>query len=187
MVDEALHANMRNRSLLLAALITLSSLSVVIANDTVTTQDVDLSGNHTMTGNYTVSHGTTLTIKPGTTIDMQNYWMKVEGTLIANNATIMSSIQTTGLGSHNAGVWDALTITSIGSAILDNVTISNAKSCMIIDGTLTAKSLVIEDCLIGIEVDGSATIDDATISHVDHDGFRSTGNLEITAATIDDE
>ena len=42
MVDEALHANMRNRSLLLAALITLSSLSVVIANDTVTTQDVDL-------------------------------------------------------------------------------------------------------------------------------------------------
>ena len=186
MVDEALHANMRNRSLLLAALITLSSLSVVIANDTVTTQDVDLSGNHTMTGNYTVSHGTTLTIKPGTTIDMQNYWMEVEGTLIANNATIMSSIQTTGLGSHNAGVWDALTITSIGSAVLDNVTISNAKSCMIIDGTLTAKSLVIEDCLIGIEVDGSATIDDATISHVDHDGIRSTGNLDITAATIDD-
>ena len=180
MVDEALQGNMRIRSILLAALIALSSLSVVIANDTVTTQDVDLSGNHTMTGNYTVSHGTTLTIKPGTTIDMQNYWMKVDGTLIADNATIMSSIQTTGPGSHNAGVWDALTISSIGSATLDNVTISNAKSCMIVDGTLTAKSLTIEDCLIGIEVDGSANIDDVTISHVDHDGIRSTGSIDIT-------
>ena len=186
MVDETLHYNMRNRSLLLAALIALSSLSVVIANDTVTTQDVDLSGNHTMTGNYTVSHGTTLTIKSGTTIDMQNYWMKVEGTLVADNATIMSSIQTTGPGSHNAGVWDALTISSIGSATLDNVTISNAKSCMIVDGTLTAKSLAIEDCLIGIEIDGAANIDGLTISHVDHDGIRSTGNIDITAANIDD-
>ena len=89
-----------------------------------------------MTGNYTVSHGTTLTIKPGATIDMQNYWMKVDGTLIADNATIMSSIQTTGPGSTML-VWDALTISSIGSATLDNVTISNAKSCMIVDGTLT--------------------------------------------------
>ena len=186
MVDEALQGNMRIRSILLAALITLSSLSVVIANDTVTTQDVDLSGNHTMTGNYTVSHGTTLTIKPGTTIDMQNYWMKVDGTLIADNATIMSSIQTTGPGSHNAGVWDALTISSIGSATLDNVTISNAKSCMIVDGTLTAKTLTIEDCLIGIEVDGSADIDDVTISHVDHDGIRSTGSIDIMMASIDD-
>ena len=186
MVDETLHYNMRNRSLLLAALIALSSLSVVIANDTVTTQDVDLSGNHTMTGNYTVSHGTTLTIKSGTTIDMQNYWMKVEGTLVADNATIMSSIQTTGPGSHNAGVWDALTISSIGSATLDNVTISNAKSCMIVDGTLTAKSLAIEDCLIGIEIDGTANIDGLTINHVDHDGIRSTGSIDITAANIDD-
>ena len=186
MVDETLHGNMRNRSFLLAALIALSSLSVVIANDTVTTQDVDLSGNHTMTGNYTVSHGTTLTIKPGTTIDMQNYWMKVEGTLVADNATIMSSIQTTGPGSHNAGVWDAITISSIGSSILDNVTISNAKSCMIVDGTLTAKSLTIEDCLIGIEVDGSANIDGVTVSHVDHDGIRSTGSIDISMANIDD-
>ena len=129
---------------MLTAIIVISSLSTVIASDTVTTQDVELSGNQTMTGNYTVSHGTTLTIKPGTTIDMQNYWMKVEGTLVANNATIMSSIQTTSPGSHNAGVWDALTISQGGNAVLDNVTISNAKSCMIIDGSLTATSLSIE-------------------------------------------
>ena len=110
---------MRIRALVLATLLIISSTVSVIASDTVTTQDVDLSGNHNMTGNYTVSHGTTLTIKPGSTIDMQDYWMKVEGTLVADNATIMSSIQTTGAGSHNAGVWDALTITQIGSADLD--------------------------------------------------------------------
>ena len=50
---------MRLRSLFLAALMTLSVLSGVVANDTVTTQDVDISGNYVMTGNYTVSHGTT--------------------------------------------------------------------------------------------------------------------------------
>ena len=186
MVDETLPDIMRIRSLMLAAIITLSSLAVVIANDTVTTQDVELSGNHTMTGNYTVSHGTTLTIKPGTTIDMQNYWMKVEGTLLANNATIMSSIQTTGPGSHNAGVWDDLTISSIGSATLDNVTISNAKSCIIVDGDLTATSLTLEDCLIGIEVDGTATIDGLSASHIDHDGIRVTGDADLSVSDFDD-
>ena len=112
---------MRLRSLFLAAMMTVSVLSGVIANDTVTTQDVDISGNYVMTGNYTVSHGTTLTIKPGTVVDMQDYWMKVDGTLIADNVTIMSSIQTTGQGSHNAGVWDALTISQGASSSLDNV------------------------------------------------------------------
>ena len=49
MVDEALQDNMRIRSLLLAAIMTLSSLSVVVASDTITTQDVktDQLGNAT--------------------------------------------------------------------------------------------------------------------------------------------
>ena len=106
MVDDFTRPTMRSRALVLSALIVISSLSTVIASDTVTTQDVELSGNYTMTGNYTVSHGTTLTIKPGSVIDMQDYWMSVEGNLVANNVTIMSSIQTTSPGSHNAGVWD---------------------------------------------------------------------------------
>tara|TARA_B100000683_G_scaffold182627_1_gene175898 strand:- start:13724 stop:18268 length:4545 start_codon:yes stop_codon:yes gene_type:complete len=165
---------------------TLSVLSGVVANDTVTTQDVDISGNYVMTGNYTVSHGTTLTIKPGTVVDMQDYWMKVEGTLIADNATIMSSIQTTGQGSHNAGVWDALTITQGGTAILDNVTISNAKSCIIADGTLTATSLTIEDCLIGIEVAGQADISTLTIESVDNDGLRISGLATLSDVILSD-
>ena len=177
---------MRLRSLFLAALMTLSVLSGVVANDTVTTQDVDISGNYVMTGNYTVSHGTTLTIKPGTVVDMQDYWMKVEGTLIADNATIMSSIQTTGQGSHNAGVWDALTITQGGTAILDNVTISNAKSCIIADGTLTATSLTIEDCLIGIEVAGQADISTLTIESVDNDGLRISGIATLSDVIFSD-
>lgn len=177
---------MRLRSLFLAALMTLSVLSGVVANDTVTTQDVDISGNYVMTGNYTVSHGTTLTIKPGTVIDMQDYWMKVEGTLVADNATIMSSIQTSGQGSHNAGVWDALTISQGGTAILDNVTISNAKSCIIADGTLTATSLMIEDCLIGIEVAGQADISTLTIESVDNDGLRISGLATLSDVVLTD-
>lgn len=177
---------MRLRSLFLAALMTLSVLSGVIANDTVTTQDVDISGNYVMTGNYTVSHGTTLTIKPGTVIDMQDYWMKVDGTLVADNATIMSSIQTTGQGSHNAGVWDALTISQGGTANLDNVTISNAKSCIIADGTLTATSLTIEDCLIGIEVAGQADISTLSIESVDNDGLRISGLATLSDVVLND-
>ena len=184
MVYEPPHANMRIRSLLLAAIITLSSVSGVIASDTVTTQDVDLSGNYTMTGNYTVSHGTTLTIKPGSTIDMQEYWMKVEGTLIADNSTIMSSVQTTSPGGHNAGVWDSITITSGGNAILDNVTISNAKSCLIVDGSMVAKALAVEDCLIGIEVAGNADVDGLSIESVDNDGVRVSGNAQLSNVDI---
>lgn len=184
MVYEPPRVNMRIRSLLLAAIITLSSMSGVIASDTVTTQDVDISGNYTMTGNYTVSHGTTLTIKPGTTIDMQEYWMKVEGTLIVDNSTIMSSVQTTSPGGHNAGVWDSITIASGGSATLDNVTISNAKSCLIVDGSMVAKSLAVEDCLIGIEVAGTADVDGLTIESVDNDGVRVSGNAQLSNVDI---
>ena len=184
MVYEPPRVNMRIRSLLLAAIITLSSMSGVIASDTVTTQDVDISGNYTMTGNYTVSHGTTLTIKPGTTIDMQEYWMKVEGTLIVDNSTIMSSVQTTSPGGHNAGVWDSITIASGGSAILDNVTISNAKSCLIVDGSMVAKSLAVEDCLIGIEVAGTADVDGLSIESVDNDGVRVSGNAQLSNVDI---
>ena len=163
---------------------TLSSLSVVIASDTITTQDVDLSGNHVMTGNYTVSHGTTLTIKSGSTIDMQDYWMKVEGALIVDNSTIMSSIQSTSPGGHNAGVWDSLTIAPGGTAILDNVTISNAKSCMIVDGALSAKSLSVEDCLIGIEVSGIADISVLSVESVDNDGVRVSGTATLSQLDV---
>ena len=90
MVDERPPVIMRIRALVLTALVVLSSITSVIASDTVTTQDVDISGNYTMTGNYTVSHGTTLTLKPGATVDMLDYWMKVDGNLIADNVTTVS-------------------------------------------------------------------------------------------------
>ena len=186
MVDERPPVIMRIRALVLTALVVLSSITSVIASDTVTTQDVDISGNYTMTGNYTVSHGTTLTLKPGATVDMLDYWMKVDGNLIADNVTIMSSIQTTGAGSHNAGVWDSLTISSLGTAALDNVTVSNAKSCLIVDGLLQAKHLTVADCLIGIEVDGSATIEHFVADDVDIDGVRVTGDADISDGEMSD-
>ncbi|MCS5525767.1 MAG: hypothetical protein NZ737_01660, partial [Candidatus Poseidoniaceae archaeon] len=117
---------MRSRAILLSILMLASVISPVLASDTVTTTDVEISGNHTMTGNYTVSHGTTLTIKSGATVDMGEFWMKVEGGLVVTDATIMSSVQSTSPGGHNAGVWDDITITATGTASLTNVTISNA-------------------------------------------------------------
>ena len=171
---------MRSRAILLSFLMLASVLSPVLASDTVTTTDVEISGNHTMTGNYTVSHGTTLTIKPGAIVDMGEYWMEVEGDLVANDATIMSSVQSTSPGGHNAGVWDDITITAIGSATLTNVTISNAKSCLIVDGSLIATDLVLEDCLIGMEVAGSADVTDLVARDIDHDGVRLSGTATLS-------
>ena len=163
---------MRLRSFLLSAIITLSVLCGVVANDTVTTQDVEISGNHVMTGNYTVSQGTTLSINPGTVIDMQDYWMKIDGTLIADNATIMSTIQTTDEGSNNAGVWGSLTISQGGFANLDNTTIRNAISCINVEGILNAKSLTMRDCLVGMAVAGEAEITTMSIESVKNYGLR---------------
>ncbi|MGY8755329.1 MAG: hypothetical protein ACKVIR_06520 [Candidatus Poseidoniales archaeon] len=177
--DEQRGSSMRVRAALLSLLMVVSSLTAVIAADVVTTGDVEISGNHTMTGNYTVSHGTTLTIKPGAVVDMADYWMRVEGTLIADDSTIMSSIQSSGAGSHNAGVWRDITVASGATATLNNVTISNAKSCMIIEGTLSATDLNIEDCLLGLELRGSAIINGLSGAAIDHDGVRISGTAAI--------
>ena len=83
---------MRGRAHMLCLILLASTLSPVLAGDVVTTEDVIISGNYTMTGNYTVSHGTTLEVKPGAVIDMGEYWMEVEGTLIASDSTIMLSL-----------------------------------------------------------------------------------------------
>ena len=184
--DEQRDNSMRVRAALLSLLMVVTSLTAVIAADVVTTGDVEISGNHTMTGNYTVSHGTTLTIKPGAVIDMDDYWMRVEGTLIADDSTIMSSTQSLGAGSHNAGVWGDITIASGASATLDNVIISNAKSCMIVEGTLSATDLHLEDCLIGLELRGSATINGLSGSAIDHDGVRVSGTASIDNVDFSD-
>lgn len=176
MLNECLHYIMRWRAIILSALIIFSTISVATAKETVTTQDMDISGNYTLTSNLTIGQGTKLTLKPGAVIDTQNYSLKIDGMLIADNATIMSSVQTSSPGSHNAGVWDSLTISHIGAAILDNITISNAKSCIINNGNLTAKSLILEHCLIGLENAGQSNITGLTISHVDSDGIRVSGN-----------
>ena len=186
MVNECLRLFMRCRAIILATLILLTPLSVSSAKETVTTQNMEVSGNYTLDGNLTIGNGTVLTLKSGTVLDTKNYSLTIDGTIIADNATIMSSIQTTSPGSHNAGVWDSLTISQGGLAALDNVTISNAKSCIINDGNLTAKSLVMEDCLIGLEIAGHSEINGLEISHVDNDGIRVSGTADITDLILHD-
>ena len=170
---------MRMRVFLLTLVFMISSMSPVIATDTVTTVDTEISGNYTLTGNITVSKGTTLTLKPGAIIDMQNYWIEVDGTLIANDVEIMSSIQSSGAGSHNSGVWDDITITPNGTASIHNTTISNAKSCLINDGTLQSSNLSMQDCIIGLENSGTASITDFDASQIDQEGMRNTGTATL--------
>ena len=66
------------------------------------------------------------------------------------------------------------------------MTISNAKSCIIADGTLTATSLTIEDCLIGIEVAGQADISTLSIESVDNDGLRISGQATLSDVVLSD-
>ena len=175
---------MRLRVFAITLIFIASTISPTLASDTVTTNDMEISGNYVLSGNITVSHGTTLTIKPGTTLDMQSYWIKVDGNLIANNAVFMSSIQSTGSGSHNSGVWDDITISSMGSASIHNVTISNAKSCLINDGSLMSSNLTLQDCIIGIENAGTATIADLSASDIDQEAIRNTGVATLSDVSI---
>jgi LPXTG-motif cell wall-anchored protein len=162
----------------------LSLIPPIEAADTVTSTDTVISGNYTMTGNFTVSHGTTMTIKPGSVIDMGPYWLKVEGALYANDSTIMSTELSPGSGGHNAGVWDSLTISSGAYASLNNVTISNAKSCLIVEGNVDATFLELRHCLIGIEADGILNVYGLIGEDIDHDGVRVTNYAQITGANF---
>ena len=170
---------MRIRVITLTLIFLMSTISPAIASDTVTTADTEISGNYTLNGNITVSKGTTLTLKPGAIIDMQSYWIEVEGTLIANNVEIMSTIQPTGSGSTGSGVWDDITITSNGTAHIHNTSIANAKSCLINDGILYSSNLTLQNCIIGLENSGYASITDFEASDIDQEGMRNTGIAEL--------
>jgi hypothetical protein len=170
---------MRLRVFTLTLIFLMSTISPAIASDTVTTTDTEISGNYTLNGNITVSKGTTLTLKPGAVIDMQSYWIEVDGTLIANDVEIMSTIQPTGSGSTGSGVWDDITITSNGTAHIHNTSIANAKSCLINDGNLYSSNLTLQNCIIGIENSGYASITDFDASDIDQEGMRNTGTAEL--------
>ena len=79
-------------ALFLAQIMLITLLSpFVSADDVETSGDVSWNGTIVLDGNYTVSSGDTLTISPGTMIDVKEFYIYVNGTLIGDNATIFSS------------------------------------------------------------------------------------------------
>ena len=144
-------------AVLLTILILTSTIPLVAdAADTVTAGDATMSGTIVLDGNYTVSAGDTLTITAGTTIDAKDYWIMVEGSLVATDATISSSTlsmtgNSSGQGGASAGVWDGIIIAPNADAVLDGVTISDAKTCLHVLGRLDASDLTLSHCLIGMD------------------------------------
>lgn len=170
--------------LLTILILTSTILPLVDAADTITTGDAVMSGTVVLEGNYTVSAGDTLTIAAGTNLDVKNYWIFVEGSLVATDATISSSTQGSGQGGSSAGVWDGIIIAPDGDVVLDGVTISDARTCITVNGRLDADGLTLSHCLIGMELYGTANLTGFSGTDLESGGIRSTGTLNITDSSI---
>ena len=156
------------------------------AADSVINSDTEWSGEITLSGNVTVANGTTLTLMPGTTIDAKEYWISVEGTLYANDVFINSTLPSLTQGSHGAGLWVGIEVASNGHAVLQNVIIENAETGVLVEGTLQANQLVVNDSYIAINVIGSSSVSDFTANHIDFDAIRNSGTIDLDSATFDD-
>ena len=159
------------------------------AADTVTAGDTTMSGTIVLDGNYTVSAGDTLTITAGTTVDAKHYWIMIEGSLVATDAIISSSTlsmtgNSSGQGGASAGVWDGIIIAPNADAVLDGVTISDAKTCLNVFGRLDASDLTLSHCLIGMDLDGTANLTRFSGVGLESGGIMSTGTLNITDSNI---
>lgn len=179
------------RALCLATLLLLTPLSLLatpaMAIDTSVNTDTTWSGAVVLTGNVTVMNGSTLTLSPGTTVDgSDGYWIQVDGTLHATQSDFFSSqVPLTG-GSHGAGLWTGIYITNKGHAVLNEVTIENAKTAIKVEGQLSAYKVTINDAYIGINVIGSAEIESLTAQHIDYEVIRNSGNLNLSTGIFSD-
>ena len=173
----------------LVSLLLLASLSVMLtpafAADTTVNSDATWTGAVVLTGNVTVANGTTLTISPGTTVDgTDDHWIRIDGTLIADDTTFFSSETPLTQGSHGAGLWVGIHISSTGHAQFNNVTINNAKTGVRNDGTVHATDLTINDAYIGMNNQGTATLNALSANNIDYDVVRTTGDFSLAGATI---
>ena len=168
------------RTLLLVLLLLIAPMTCFItpsSADSVINSDTDWSGEIILSGNVTVANGTTLDIQPGTTIDAKEYWISVEGTLNANGVFFNSSIPSISQGSHGAGLWVGLEVAANGHANLQNVVIENAEIGVLVEGTLQATHLVVNDSYMAINSIGSSHITDLSANHIDFDTIRNSGDI----------
>ena len=134
----------------------------------------------------TVSNGSTLTLSPAPTVDGgDGYWIRVDGTLVANSANFLFS-NTTDRRLSWRWIVDRDLCCNKGHAVLDQVTINNAKTAVKVDGHLTASKLIVEDAYIGINNIGNSDITTLTAEHIDYEVVRNSGSLNLSTGTFSD-
>ena len=171
----------------LVILLLLSLLTPLSTNATDSTISTNMtwSGQHTLTGNVTIIHGMTLTIEPGASIDCgDDYWILVEGNLVAEGAHFFSSAIPLTQGSHGAGLWKGIEIATGGNANLNGTLIENAKTAVKINGELEANNLQIKHSYIGVNNLANSNIQGYNSHQIDYDSVQNSGILTISNAQI---
>ena len=161
------------RASTMAMLLLLVSISpVALANDSTIAVSTVWSENKTLTGNVTVAEGATLTIETGVTVDAGTFGILVEGTLVANGVTFLSTETPLTQGSHGQGLWQGLTVTSTGLLNLSNSVVANASAALTVEGQLNASNITVNDAYRGVSVNGGhADMADVTFHRIDYEAL----------------
>ena len=173
---------MRSQAVVLILLMFGMSITPLISADSTISTSTTWSGNVVLNGNVTVDSSSTLVIESGTVIDAQTYWLQIDGILEASDVEFMTTETSTSLGSTGAGLWGGITISSGGSAVLSNISISGAESALEVHGDATIhESITISNSYIGFDIASSGTLDaeNVTMSTIDIQSVVNLGVLTI--------
>ena len=184
MVQSLAHV-MRSRAVALFVLLLATSLTPIASSDvTITVTDATWDGeSRVLDGNVTVSPTSTLTIEPGAIIDTGEYWIQIDGSLIATDVEFMSSITPTSQGSTGAGLWPGIIISSTADAVLTNVTIRGAESALSVYGDVTIhEEILITNSYIGLDIHATGTViaENVTMDTIDIQAVHNEGQFTIT-------
>ncbi len=168
--------------LLLPLLSTSASASASIVVDTTWSGDVSL------TSDVVVEGPATLTLEPGTVLDADTFAIEVVngGTLVLEGAQVLTTATPLTAGSHGSGLWPGITVDGTSEAWINDSSISGAEGCLVVEGVLNADGLVLEDCMVGLGVDvgGTATVQDLQVARADVYGVRNEGVLDLVDVTM---
>ena len=176
---------MRSQAIALFVLLLATSLTPFVSSDvTITATDATWDGeNHVLDGNVTVSSSSTLTIESGAIIDTGDYWIQIDGSLIATDVEFMSSVTPTSQGSTGAGLWPGIIISSTADAVLTNVTIRGAESALAVHGDVTIhEEILITNSYIGLDIHATGTViaEYVTMDTIDIQAVHNEGQLTVT-------
>ena len=182
---QSLACVMRSQAIALFVLLLATSLTPFVSSDvTITATDATWDGeNHVLDGNVTVSSTSTLTIESGAVIDTGDYWIQIDGSLIATDVEFMSSVTPTSQGSTGAGLWPGIIISSTADAVLTNVTIRGAESALAVHGdVIIHEEILITNSYIGLDIHATGTViaEYVTMDTIDIQAIHNEGQLTVT-------